>query len=100
MQAPAVIVAVGHHDQAWHRPADQKDHTDVDVSIAVEHICIAATAMGLATCWVCAFDTLAVRDALSLSADEEPVALIPIGYPADMPTEKKRKPLSEILKDA
>ncbi len=96
MHAPAVIVAVGHHGQAWHRPADQKDHTDVDVSIAVEHICLAATALGLATCWVCSFDTQAVCDVLSLGTDDEPVALIPIGYPDDCPIEKKRKPLSEM----
>ena len=41
--APAFIVACGNHSQAWHRAADNKDHTDIDISIAVEHICLAAT---------------------------------------------------------
>lgn len=93
---PATIVAVGLHDVAWHRQDDGKDHTDIDVSIAVEHICLAAAALGLSTCWVCSFDVAKVREALHLSASEEPVALIPIGYPDDTVTEKKRKPLSDI----
>lgn len=93
---PVTIVAVGLHDKAWHRGDDGKDHTDVDVSIAVEHICLAAAALGLSSCWVCSFDVDKVRGALNLPDTEEPVALIPLGYPDDTVTEKKRKPLSEI----
>ena len=40
--APCIIVACGDHNVAWHRKLDNKDHTDVDVSIAVEHLCLAA----------------------------------------------------------
>lgn len=32
--APCIIVACGDHNVAWHRKLDNKDHTDVDVSIA------------------------------------------------------------------
>ena len=32
--APVYIVAVGMHNQAWHRPCDGKDHADIDVAIA------------------------------------------------------------------
>ena len=99
LDAPVVLVACGYHNDAWHRPADNKDHTDVDISIAVEHLCLAATARGLATCWVCSFDTGATIDALGLPEAVEPIALIPLGYPktADVP-EKKRKSLDEILR--
>ncbi len=98
--APVVIVACGHHDQAWHRPADNKDHTDVDLSIAVEHICLASTALGLATCWVCSFDTEAVRRELGLPDEVEPIALIPLGYSADDDSApiKVRKDLDSILR--
>lgn len=54
--APCIIVACGNHDAAWHRKLDDKDHTDVDVAIAVEHLCLAATEQGLGSCWVCNFD--------------------------------------------
>ena len=99
MNAPAIIVCCGNHSEAWHRPSDGKDHTDVDVSIAVEHICLAASARGLGTCWVCSFDVDATRKAVSLPEDYEAIALIPIGYPtSDNIPEKKRKPLSDILR--
>lgn len=99
VDAPVLIVACGHHAEAWHRPSDGKDHTDVDVSIAVEHLCLAAAALDLGTCWVCSFDVEATRNALSLPDDIEPIALIPLGYPLDEQIpEKKRKPLNEILK--
>lgn len=99
MDAPVLLVACGHHTDAWHRPVDGKDHTDVDVSIAVEHICLAAAAAGLATCWVCSFDVEATRRVLGLPEDVEPVALLPLGYAksTEIP-EKKRKPLEEILR--
>lgn len=96
--APAFIVACGNHDEAWHRAADEKDHTDVDVSIAVEHICLAASAIGLGTCWVCNFDAELLRQALNLPASLEPIAIIPIGYPtSDAIVEKKRKTIDDII---
>lgn len=99
MEAPVILVACGHHDTAWHRPADNKDHTDVDVSIAVEHICLAAAALGLGTCWVCSFDVDATVAALELPENIEPVALIPLGYPkSNAIPEKTRKSLDEILR--
>ena len=95
---PCLIVACGNHDEAWHRKIDGKDHTDIDVAIAVEHLCLAAAEQGLGTCWVCNFDAARCREILGLSEAMEPVALIPIGYPAsDAMPEKKRKPLDEIL---
>lgn len=98
--APIYIVACGLHSEAWHRQSDGKDHTDIDVAIAVEHLCLAATSLGLATCWVCNFDVAAVAEAFNMPANVEPIALIPLGYPSDdlTPTPKKRKNLTEILR--
>lgn len=96
--APLFIVACGVHDEAWHRPDDGKDHTDVDLSIAIEHICLAATSLGLGSCWICNFNPGKLRSALSIPEGIEPIAIIPVGYPAEgiSAPEKKRKPLSEI----
>lgn len=98
--APVLIAAVGNHGDVWCRPADGKDHVDVDVSIAVEHICLAATTLGLGTCWICNFDVPATREVLGLPEDHEPIALIPLGYPTEGSTvpQKVRKPLEEILR--
>lgn len=95
---PCIIVACANHEESWHRPADGKDHADIDVSIAIEHLCLAATEQHLGTCWVCNFDVPLCRSVLGLPPSLEPVALIPIGYPTtDEASEKKRKPMNEII---
>lgn len=95
-EAPVTIICLGLHDEAWVRPTDGKDHTDIDLAIAIEHLCLAATARGLATCWVCSFDVEAVRACLSLPEGVEPVAMIPLGWPVDEAPEKTRKNIAEI----
>lgn len=98
--APVYIIACGLHDKAWHRPSDGKDHTDVDVSIAVEHLCLAATSMHLATCWVCNFDQQIIREAFRLPDNMEPIAIIPLGYPAEgsQIPDKNRLHLADIVR--
>ena len=44
---PVYIVALGDKSQAWVRPVDGKNHMDVDLSIAIEHMCLAATSLRL-----------------------------------------------------
>lgn len=99
--APTFIIALGDHDTAWHRPYDGKDHTDVDISIAVEHLCLAAASVGLGTCWVCNFNPEVIRETYSLPEHLEPIAIIPIGYPAPgvAAPQKVRKSLDEIVID-
>ena len=97
-EVPCMIVACADHTQSWHRKTDHKDHADIDVAIAVEHLCLAAAEQGLGTCWVCNFDVELCRKVMELPAHIEPIALIPIGYAAEKHIpEKKRKPLNEIL---
>ena len=94
--APTCIVACGNHQTSWKR-SDGKDHCDIDVAIAVEHIMLAATELGLGTCWVCNFDAKMCAEILNLPKELEPVAMIPIGYPDTIAVEKKRKPIEEIV---
>lgn len=98
--APACIVVLGNHNEAWHRRADGKDHTDIDVAIAIDHLTLQAAELGLGTCWVCNFEVEKVVRLFDLPAHLEPIALLPIGYPNDEETasEKKRKPLNETVK--
>ncbi len=95
--APVCIVASILHDEEWVR-ADGKHHGDIDIAIAVEHLCLAATEQGLGTCWVCNFDATLCKQLFSLDDDEEPAVLIPIGYPADELKEKNRKAMAEITR--
>ena len=95
--APAYIIASVLHDEQWVR-ADGKQHGDIDVAIAVEHLCLAAAEQGLATCWVCNFDAAMCKQLVGLDENEEAAVLIPIGYAADAPKEKMRKSRNEIVR--
>ena len=98
--AKCIIVVCGDHRESWRR-ADGKIHTDVDVSIAIDHMTLAATDLGLATCWICKFDVMKCVNALDLPDGVEPIALLPIGYPSDQVDmnrhEQLRKPITEVV---
>lgn len=96
-KAPLVICACSVISEAWTR-MDGKNYADVDTTIAMDHLILAAADQGLGTCWVAAFDPSAAREFLRLSKDEEPVAFTPLGYPADELKPKKRKALSSIVR--
>ena len=96
-KAPLVICACAVSSQAWSR-MDKKNYSEVDVTIAMDHLILAATNLGLGTCWVAAFDPEAAREVLGLPEGVEPIAFTPIGYPSDLPRPKKRKPLSDLIR--
>lgn len=96
--APVIVIASILHHEEWVR-ADGKHHGDIDIAIAVEHLCLAATEQGLGTCWVCNFDAVLCKELFGLDSNEEAAVLIPLGYPADEPKEKNRKATEEIIKE-
>jgi nitroreductase len=77
---------------------DAKPYADVDVAIAMDHLILAATDLGLGTCWIAAFDPAVAREVLGLPGEVEPIAFTPLGYPADRPGRKRRKELSELVR--
>lgn len=96
-KAPVIIVACGDHSVSWKRQ-DSKDHCDIDLGIAVEHIALAAADIGLGTCWACAFDAEKCHEIMELPDNLEVVALLPMGYPdAETIPAKKRKSIDEIV---
>ncbi len=95
--APLVVCACGIPAENWVRK-DGKNYNDVDVAIAMDHLILAATNEGLGTCWIGAFDAQAAKEVLGLPEGVEPIAFTPLGYPADEPRPKKRKPLSELVR--
>jgi nitroreductase len=96
-QAPLLLCICGVPAQAWRR-SDGKNYTDVDVSIAMDHLVLAATDLGLGTCWVAAFNPAAARQVLCLPDGVEPIAFTPLGYPADQPRPKERKTMAELVR--
>ena len=95
--APLYILALEDTTQSWKRSVDGKDHGEIDVTIALEHIVIAAVEKGLGTCWVCNFDVELCNELFNFPENLVPVALLPIGYPAKEPEEiTNRKTVQEI----
>lgn len=97
VQAPLVLCACGLPGGAWTRE-DNKNYAVVDVAIVMDHLILAATELGLGTCWVAAFDAAAARSYLGLPAEVEPIAFTPLGFPADEPKPKERKPLESLVR--
>lgn len=93
--APMALVVSVIKDEAWTR-ADGKNHADIDGAIFTEHLCLAAAAQGLGSCWICNFDADVCRNLFDLAHSEEIIAIIPIGYPADAEKPKNRKTLEQI----
>lgn len=96
--APLYIIAMRESGANWVRPEDGKEHGDIDVAIAVEHLCLAAAELGLGTCWVCNFDVARLQSEFGRDG-YEPVAVIPLGHIAPTATRpaKTRKSLEEIM---
>ena len=97
VEAPIVICACGIPAKNWVRK-DGKNYNDVDVAIVMDHLVMAATAEGLGTCWIAAFDPAKTKEILGLPEGVEPIAFTPLGYAADQPPRKKRKSLSELVR--
>ena len=98
--APMYIVGMKNVNENWVRRYDEKPHGDIDVAIAAEHLCLAATERGLGTCWVCNYDTDKMQQFFPREGFEA-VVIIPLGLIAeDCPhAEKKRKEMNEIVEE-
>jgi nitroreductase len=97
VQAPLIICSCSLGLKGWSRSLDGVNYTLVDVAIAFDHLILAATDLGLGTCWIAAFNVEATRRALGIPPEADPVIITPLGYPADAPGIKSRKPLSELV---
>jgi nitroreductase len=68
-----------------------------DTAAAIENILLTACSLGLGACWIGAFDEDAVRKIINAPKGMRPVALIPVGYPNEVPDARPRRPLSDIM---
>ncbi len=94
-EAPAVIVACA--EGVEHVMSCGLHCFVIDVSIAMSYITLAATAEGLGTCWIGAFDADRTREALGIPGDIVVVGLLPIGYPTESAPGKNRMSMDEIV---
>ena len=95
VQAPIVICACT--TSVGPRPG-RPGYSGVNIGIVMDHLILAATELGLGTCWIGAFDRAATREVLGLPDDVDPVVCTPLGYPDAPPRPRERKPLSELVR--
>jgi nitroreductase len=101
-QAPVVLAFFADQQRAatkYHKRGVEL-YSLQDATIACAYAQLAAAQLGLGTVWVGAFDDAAVRCVLKTQADWRPMALLPIGYPAETPASTSRRPLDELAKEA
>ncbi len=91
-----MIVVCVEPGRAWIR-SDGKNYADVDGAIVMDHMTLCAADLGLGTCWIGAFDPVRTREVLALPPEIEPLAMTPLGHPADTGRAKTRKAVSELV---
>lgn len=95
MAAPLIVVACARPEASGNR--EGLAYYMLDMGIAIEHLVLEATELGLGTCWVGWFDAETVRQALGIPQEVRIIALIPVGYPDEDPPARARRSMEEIL---
>ncbi|HPO13435.1 MAG TPA: nitroreductase family protein [Candidatus Hydrogenedentes bacterium] len=74
------------------------EYYQIDFGIAMEHLVLKATELGLGTCWLGWINTERTKVILDIPSNVRVMAMMAVGYPADAPPKKRsRKPLEKLL---
>jgi len=97
--APAILAFCTHAARSEWRYGEKAERLFAlqDATIACAFAMLAATALDLGSVWVGAFDEDAVRRALGAPSGHRPVAILPLGYPAEQPLFSSRRELGDIV---
>ena len=68
-----------------------------DATIACAYAMLGATAAGLGTCWIGGFDEKTVSELAGAPAGWRPIAVLPVGYAAEPPKPRERRPLLDLV---
>jgi nitroreductase len=98
-QAPVVLVFLANPDRnrAKYGQRGAELYSLQDTTIACTYAQLAATATGLGSCWVGAFNEDKVREIVGAPAAWRPVAILPIGVPADTAGPRERRELKNLV---
>lgn len=98
--APHILLAAGQRTAAWTRKADGYNSLETDLTIAMDHMILAATAEGIGTCWISNFDPEKLKQSGLFKSEEIIFAFTPLGYPAKevgLGKQKIRNDFSEMV---
>jgi nitroreductase len=95
--APLLIIGCSTSSSAVHYIADMLKgikYYMIDLGIAMEHMVLAATEMGLATCWVGWFDERKIKKILDIPSGWKVVSVLAVGYADENLRPRAKKTLS------
>jgi len=98
-KAPVVIVVCAdlNRSSRGYGSRGERLYSLQDTAAATENILLAAQELGLATCWVGAFRDKEVAKAVKAPKNMKPVAIVPVGHPAERPLAPQKRSVNEIV---
>jgi nitroreductase len=99
-EAPVCLVFCADPARAGSEYGERGQHLFAvqDATIAAAYAQLAIVAAGMASTWVGAFDEAAVRDAVGCESALVPVAMLSVGYAAELPSPTPRRRLQEVVR--
>ncbi len=98
-EAPVVFVVCANKRRSAVRYGSRGEnlYSINDASIAAAYLELAAAALGLGSCWVGAFRDEMVSKVIEAPSHIRPIAIIPVGYPAESPIRPRRRGFKDFL---
>jgi nitroreductase len=99
--APVMLVFFANPDRNRAKIGDEAAavYSHEDATIACDYAHLAAAALGLGSCWIAAYGQKAVAELLGAPASWCPVALLPLGHPAESQKPRERRTLGDLVHD-
>lgn len=96
LAAPVVLVVCINQKRTGSRYGESGRRIALmDTSAAIQNVLLAIVSVGLASCWVSGFVPEGIAEAIRLPRGVEPVALLPVGYPAGLPPAPPKLPVED-----
>lgn len=98
-EAPVVIVVCANEIRSGQRYGSRGVNLYClqDTAAATQNLLLAVYALGLAACWVGAFQEEEAKNVLNTPTGIRPVAIVPIGHPIERPTSRLKRPINEFI---
>ena len=95
--AKTLFVICYDEEVSYKRRNDNKEHGDIDATIVATHMMLAATALGLGSCFVASFKEDILKSILSIPSNYHVTCLLPVGYPKEIKDHNERNDVGDFV---